>query len=82
MVLCGVPQATGLALPGADLDIVVLGVSAKLARAGSGFSKVGQHPSDNRLLDEWGGAVALGVYGTVGVSTSLRTLQGGSLPRG
>lgn len=33
-------QATGLALPGSDLDIVVLGVGATLTRAGTGFSKV------------------------------------------
>ena len=33
-------QATGLALPGADLDVVVLGASEELRRAGSGFSKV------------------------------------------
>ena len=31
-------QATGLALPGADVDIVVLGVGPELKRAGSGFS--------------------------------------------
>jgi hypothetical protein len=30
-------QATGLSLPGADLDIVVLGVGAQLTRAASGF---------------------------------------------
>lgn len=34
------PQATGLALPGSDLDIVVLGVGATLKRAGSGFTHV------------------------------------------
>ena len=33
-------QATGLALPGADLDVVVLGASTELQRAGSGFTKV------------------------------------------
>ena len=33
-------QATRLALPGADLDVVVLGASADLRRAGSGFTKV------------------------------------------
>ena len=33
-------QATGLALPGADLDVVVLGATADLRRAGSGFTKV------------------------------------------
>ena len=32
-------QATGLALPGADLDVVVLGASTQLQRAGSGFTK-------------------------------------------
>lgn len=31
-------QATGLALPGADLDIVVLGVGPTLSRAGTGFT--------------------------------------------
>ena len=31
-------QATGLALPGSDLDIVVLGAGDTLERAGSGFS--------------------------------------------
>ena len=31
-------QATGLALPGADLDIVVLGVGPTLTRAGTGFT--------------------------------------------
>jgi len=33
-------QATGLALPGADLDVVVLGASEELRRPGTGFSKV------------------------------------------
>lgn len=32
-------QATSLALPGSDLDIVVLGVTQDLARAGTGFTK-------------------------------------------
>ena len=32
-------QATTLALPGSDLDIVVLGVTQDLARAGTGFTK-------------------------------------------
>lgn len=31
-------QATGLALPGGDLDIVILGVGPQLTRAGSGFT--------------------------------------------
>jgi DNA polymerase sigma len=31
-------QATGLALPGSDLDIVVLGASDELANAATGFS--------------------------------------------
>ena len=31
-------QATSLALPGSDLDIVVLGVAAPLQRAASGFT--------------------------------------------
>ena len=30
-------QATGLALPGSDLDLVVLGVGPPLERAGGGF---------------------------------------------
>jgi len=41
-------QATGLALPGADLDVVVLGATADLRRAGSGFTKVAP-PCDRRL---------------------------------
>ena len=32
-------QATGLALPNSDLDVVVLGVGAHLGRAGSGYSR-------------------------------------------
>ncbi len=32
-------QATGLALPGSDLDIVILNVGPHLQRAGSGFSQ-------------------------------------------
>lgn len=32
-------QATGLALPGSDLDVVVLGVSQHLTRAGSGYTR-------------------------------------------
>lgn len=35
-----VPQATGLALPGSDLDIVVLNVGATLERAATGFTPV------------------------------------------
>lgn len=32
-------QATGLALPGSDLDIVVLGVSDNMTDAAAGFSR-------------------------------------------
>lgn len=32
-------QATGLALPGSDLDIVVLNVGPHLQRAGTGFTQ-------------------------------------------
>ena len=31
-------QATGLALPGSDLDVVVLGISDELASPASGFT--------------------------------------------
>lgn len=31
-------QATGLTLPGGDLDVVILGVGSELQTAGSGFS--------------------------------------------
>ena len=44
-------QATGLALPGSDLDIVVLGVGATLARAGTGFTKV-QRKQQSELLED------------------------------
>ncbi len=45
------PQATGLALPGSDLDIVILGVGAQLARAASGFSPV-QRRQLGELLED------------------------------
>lgn len=32
-------QATGLALPGSDLDIVVLGVTDAMSNAAAGFSR-------------------------------------------
>ena len=44
-------QATGLALPGSDLDVVVLGVGATLARAGSGFTPV-QRKQLGELLED------------------------------
>lgn len=34
-------QATSLALPGSDLDIVVLGVSENITNAASGFTRYG-----------------------------------------
>jgi hypothetical protein len=45
-------QATGLALPGADLDVVVLGASSELQRAGSGFTKVSM-PDIIRVHGQW-----------------------------
>ncbi len=61
-------QATGLALPGADLDVVVLGASADLRRAGSGFTKVSPtlppapflrgHPARRRRESTCDGAVS------------------------
>jgi len=38
-------QATNLALPGSDLDIVVLGVSENITNAASGFSKYAVKPA-------------------------------------
>lgn len=36
-------QATGLAVPGSDLDIVVLGVSADMSNAAAGFTRSAQN---------------------------------------
>ena len=44
-------QATGLALPGSDMDIVVLGVGPTLALAGSGFTQVQRKQLSEHLED-------------------------------
>ena len=40
-------QATGLALPGSDLDIVVLGVSDNMSNAAAGFSRYTSPPGQS-----------------------------------
>ena len=42
-------QASGLALPGADLDVVILGVVEDLATPGSGFGKRGKNAAVDHL---------------------------------
>ena len=59
-------QATGLALPGADLDVVVLGASSELQRAGSGFTKASMPEMirvQRHLIRSDQGVVMLGARG-------------------
>lgn len=43
-------QATGLALPGSDLDIVVLGVSDNMANAAAGFTRSATQEQNEHLF--------------------------------
>ncbi len=42
-------QASGLALPGSDIDVVILGVVEDLATPAEGFSKIGKVRSGSLL---------------------------------
>lgn len=43
-------QATGLALPGADLDVVILGTVSELSRPGTGFSSAARETIASLLV--------------------------------
>ncbi|GAB4814301.1 hypothetical protein N2152v2_001347 [Parachlorella kessleri] len=54
-------QATGLALPGSDLDIVILNVGPHLQRAGSGFSQAQRKQLGELLEDLLDGLLGAGL---------------------
>jgi hypothetical protein len=72
-------QATGLALPGSDLDIVVLGVGPTLANAATGFTPV--QVSSARLLGcSWLPGVQLAALGAAGCLPAACALPVPALP--